>query len=71
MAIVCIIAVIAHFNKFPNLGVYDANFPNLNGPGAPSQNCKKSLVGHGFNNFSHFFVCINQTLKQKQTALLY
>ena len=34
--------IIVHYNKFPNLGVYDANFPNLKGPGAPSQNCKKN-----------------------------
>ena len=33
---------IMHFNKFPNLGVYHANFPNLKGPRAPSQNCKKN-----------------------------
>ena len=35
------------FKKFPNLRVYRANFPNLKGPRAPSQNCqKKSLLTH-------------------------
>ena len=29
--------------KFPNLVVYRANFPNLKGPRAPSQNCKKKI----------------------------
>ena len=30
-----------HYNKFPNLEVYHANFPNLKGPRPPSQNWKK------------------------------
>ena len=30
-----------YYNKFPNLGVYSATFPNLKGPRAPSQKCKK------------------------------
>ena len=50
MAIVCVIAnfflftkndIIVHFNKFPNLGVYQATFSNLKGPRAPSKNCRK------------------------------
>ena len=53
MAIVCVIAnlifllskndliVICH--KFPILGICHSNFPNLKGPRAPSQHCKKSL----------------------------
>ena len=32
--------IIMHYNKFPNLGVCQANFPNLKGPSTPSQNCK-------------------------------
>ena len=36
--------IIVHYNKFPNLGVYRATFPNLKGPRAPSQNCKKIPV---------------------------
>ena len=56
MAIVCVIAYlffidhklqIVHYNIFPNLGVYDATFPNLKGPRAPSQNCKMSLHSRG------------------------
>ena len=47
IAKVCVIAdffyLFVHCTKFPNLGVYHANFPNLKGPRAPSQNCKKSL----------------------------
>ena len=52
MAIVYVIAnlflltkngIIVHYNTFPNLGVCHANFPNLKGLRAPSQNCKKSL----------------------------
>ena len=35
---------IVHYNKFPNLGVYHANFHNLKGPRAPSQNRKKIPV---------------------------
>ena len=31
-----------HYNKFPNLGVYHANFPNLK---SPSQNSKKIPEG--------------------------
>ena len=38
-------AVIVRYNKFPNLGVYHANFPNLKSPWAPSQNCKKKSQG--------------------------
>ena len=35
--------VIVHYNnKFPNSGVYHVNFPNLKGPRAHSQNCKKN-----------------------------
>ena len=43
MALVCVIAklflltkndILEHYNKFPNLGVYPANFPNLKGPKA-------------------------------------
>ena len=30
------------FRKFPKIVVYRANFPNLKGPRAPSQNCKKN-----------------------------
>ena len=52
MAIVCVISIfffflltkndiIVHNNKFPNLGVCCANFPDLKGHGAPSQNHKK------------------------------
>ena len=51
MAIVCVIAnlfclltkkdIIVHYNKFPNVGVYHPNFPNLKGHRAPSQKCKK------------------------------
>ena len=33
--------IIVHYNKVSNLGVYRANFPNLKGPRAPSQNCNK------------------------------
>ena len=36
--------VIEHYNKFPNLGVYPTNFPNLKGPRAPSQTCKKKSL---------------------------
>ena len=37
--------VFVHYNKFPNSGVYHANFHNLKSPRAPSQNCqKKSLL---------------------------
>ena len=54
--IVCVIAnlfffidqndINVHYNKFPNLGVYNATFFSLKGPRAPSQNCKKkSLFG--------------------------
>ena len=43
MAIVCVIANLKMpFRKFPNLRVYQANFPNLKGPRAPSQNCQKN-----------------------------
>ena len=44
LAIVCVIAnyILEHYNKFPNLRVCNANFPNLKGPRAPSQNCKKN-----------------------------
>ena len=35
--------IIVHCNKFPNLGVYPATFPNLKGPRAPSQYCKKKI----------------------------
>ena len=51
MAIVCVIDhlfflftkkdIIVHNNMFPSLGVCYANFPNLKGPRATSQNCKK------------------------------
>ena len=51
MAIVCVIianlflidrnALIAHYNKLPNLRIYYANFPNLKGLRAPSRNFKK------------------------------
>ena len=34
-------AIIVHYKKFPNIEVYHANFPNLKGPRAPSQNCRK------------------------------
>ena len=53
MAKVCVIAILflidrkCHyclFKKFPNLVVYRANFPNLKGPTAPSQNCQKIPV---------------------------
>ena len=37
--------IIVHYNKFPNLGVYHATFPNLKGPRAPSRNCKKNPCG--------------------------
>ena len=37
-------AIFVNYNKFPNLGVYRANFPNLREPRAPSQNCKKIPV---------------------------
>ena len=33
--------IIVQYNKFSNLGDYQANFPNLKGPRAPSQNFKK------------------------------
>ena len=33
--------IIVHCNKFPNVGVYHANFPNLKGPRVPSQNRNK------------------------------
>ena len=48
-AIVCLIDhlflltkndIIVHYNKFSNLGVYRATFPDLKGPRAPPQNCK-------------------------------
>ena len=51
IAIVCVIAncffidkndLIMHFNKFPNLGVYHSNFPNLKGPRAPSKISKNN-----------------------------
>ena len=50
MATVCVIAhlffidqndIIVHYSIFPNVGVYHATFPNLKGPRALSQNCKK------------------------------
>ena len=54
MAKVCIIAILfflltkndiyVHYNKFPNLGVYHINFPNLKGHRASSQNAKKKLA---------------------------
>ena len=56
MAIVCVIANLFLIdqkchncvqNKFPNLRVYHAHFPNLKGPRAPSQNCKK-IPAHFF-----------------------
>ena len=34
--------IIMHYNKFPNLGIYHTNFPNLKGPRAPSQDCKNN-----------------------------
>ena len=37
--------IIVHYNKFPNLGVYHATFPNLKGPRAHSENCKKKSWG--------------------------
>ena len=60
MAIECVIAnyffllltkndIIVHYIKFPNLGVCHANFPNLKGPRAPSQNCKKKSLGNDSN----------------------
>ena len=52
MAIVCVIAnfvfkltknaVLVCLENFPKKVVYPANFPNLKGPRAPSQNCKKN-----------------------------
>ena len=36
---------IVHYNKFPNLGAYHANFPNLKGPRVPSPNCEKKNPG--------------------------
>ena len=39
--------LIVHCNKIPNLGVYSTNFPNLKGPRAPSQNCKKKSLEPG------------------------
>ena len=52
MAVVSVIAIffllltkndiIVHYNNFPKLGVYHAASPNLKGPRAPSQNCKKN-----------------------------
>ena len=68
MAIVCVIAdlfyidkkdIILHYNKFPNLGVCHANFPNLKGPRVPSQNCKKIPW---FLNETHDFCIIFQIL---------
>ena len=55
MAIVCVIHVanlflltkndikFMHYNKFPNLGVYRATFPNLKGHRGPSEIATKSL----------------------------
>ena len=47
MAIVCVIANFVFkltINAvFPKIVVYRANFPNLKGPRAPSQNCKKKI----------------------------
>ena len=36
-----------HYNKFPNLAVYHANFPNLKGPRAPSKKLKKISPDRG------------------------
>ena len=50
MALVCVIVdlflltkkdIIMHYNKFPNLGVYRATFPNLKGPKALPKIAKK------------------------------
>ena len=50
MAIACVIVnlflltkkdIIMHYNKFPNLGVYRATFPNLKGPKALPKIAKK------------------------------
>ena len=58
MAIVCVIAnlflnspkmPLLLFRKIPNLVVYRPNFPNLNGPKAPSQNCKKKSLTFVFH----------------------
>ena len=52
MAKICVIAymlfidqndIIMHYNKFPNIGFYHANFYNLKGPKAPTKNCNKKI----------------------------
>ena len=54
MAKVCVVAnlffsltkndIILHYNKFPNLMVYYANFPSLKGPRVPSQIAKNPAI---------------------------
>ena len=39
--------IIVHYNKFSNLGVHHATFPNLKDTRAPSQNCKKKSLNYG------------------------
>ena len=36
--------IIVHYYKSPNLGGSHANFLNLKGPRAPSQNCQKKIL---------------------------
>ena len=65
MAIVCVIAIflltkndiIVHYIKFPNLGIYHNNFPNLKGPRALPKIAKKSLlvITHSANSESQEF----------------
>ena len=37
--------IIVHYNKFPNLGVYHATFPNLKGPRGPFPKLQKNPCG--------------------------
>ena len=74
MAKICLIAylvffidqkkrdIIEHYNKFPNYGVYRASFPNLKGPRAPSQNCKKRAVKRDFRPYIRQYTSPNENL---------
>ena len=50
-------------NKFPNLGVYHANFPNLKGPRVPSKNWKKIPGWTNKYSLFHKWLCIHGRLR--------
>ena len=62
------------FRKISNSAVYRANFPNLKGPRAPSQNCKKNPCCYGDNDRASFsalnqILCGHSRLNGHQTKI--